>query len=649
MWSASSTAVDKVRLRKAQVDPSVARLRLSHLLSSVLLQPPAMPPSAVLVVRSMQDPLPGRIAKEFASTAAPSAEWESAARSQLGALYARAARPAAGPVPPSAEAVLFADYGELLACLALDFSATPANSWWWKSALRHFSSRLSRDWVEVWAEHPVYVPSALQHLGEQGEAAAVLERITAAQAWRLLHAVVCAFGLSESDLAVNPMMQSQPPLGESQAPASIVTAAPTPTEHHDQQKPNSEHTGGALHPPWEFYVEASSIPVQLGVARRALLGISLLLRRAPRVASSAAFALRLRSWLVAERERENRPADGDASSSAAQALPAIWVQPQVEDKKVSESPVRVSDSRPVEPAAETTVADASPLVSREKSSPPVSDPKSGGELPLLPATRSSADPTAENAREQSQLQLANGCRTSLGGILYLIHFLRQSQLLGFETGLGGWALLELLARCLLGRAFTVVADDPIWTALTLLDGRAPGAPAGDGFHPQLVYEAPDSWGLGLASPTHYVRFRSTRMEIWHPEGFLLLDSQDHAHLAKFSPLTRLTRQQQRIRRDVAQVSPVDLPLSPELRRFLHFILPYARWRLHAALQEMSLPEALLRAGTLYISRTHIDLVMGMPQISVPVRIAGLDANPGWIPELGRVITFHFVQEGFGYD
>lgn len=64
---------------------------------------------------------------------------------------------------------------------------------------------------------------------------------------------------------------------------------------------------------------------------------------------------------------------------------------------------------------------------------------------------------------------------------------------------------------------------------------------------------------------------------------------------------------------------------------------------------MSLPEALLRAGTLYISRTHIDLVMGMPQISVPVRIAGLDANPGWIPELGRVITFHFVQEGFGYD
>jgi hypothetical protein len=60
-------------------------------------------------------------------------------------------------------------------------------------------------------------------------------------------------------------------------------------------------------------------------------------------------------------------------------------------------------------------------------------------------------------------------------------------------------------------------------------------------------------------------------------------------------------------------------------------------------------EVLLRPGTLYVSATHVDVVMGMKQVSLPVRLAGLDANPGWVPELGRVVTFHFVQEGFGRE
>ncbi len=89
--------------------------------------------------------------------------------------------------------------------------------------------------------------------------------------------------------------------------------------------------------------------------------------------------------------------------------------------------------------------------------------------------------------------------------------------------------------------------------------------------------------------------------------------------------------------------------SPELRRFLHFVLPYARWRLQRALNGTRLQEILLRAGTLYVTRTHIDLVMGLKQVSVAARLAGLDANPGWVPELGRVITFHFMQEGFGHE
>jgi hypothetical protein len=31
----------------------------------------------------------------------------------------------------------------------------------------------------------------------------------------------------------------------------------------------------------------------------------------------------------------------------------------------------------------------------------------------------------------------------------------------------------------------------------------------------------------------------------------------------------------------------------------------------------------------------------MDQVDIAVRLAGLDANPGWVPSLGRVVTFYY--------
>jgi hypothetical protein len=82
MSAADSTTVERVRLRQSRAEPTVARLRLSHLLASVELRAPAMPPSAILMVRSMADPLPGRITQDFGPGARASADWERAARPQ---------------------------------------------------------------------------------------------------------------------------------------------------------------------------------------------------------------------------------------------------------------------------------------------------------------------------------------------------------------------------------------------------------------------------------------------------------------------------------------------------------------------------------------------------------------------------------------
>lgn len=50
---------------------------------------------------------------------------------------------------------------------------------------------------------------------------------------------------------------------------------------------------------------------------------------------------------------------------------------------------------------------------------------------------------------------------------------------------------------------------------------------------------------------------------------------------------------------------------------------------------------LRRPAMLWITRTHVDISFPLAQIDLQVRLAGLDRNPGWVPALGRVVTFYF--------
>ncbi|MFL6107560.1 MAG: hypothetical protein ACJ72L_11395 [Marmoricola sp.] len=52
-------------------------------------------------------------------------------------------------------------------------------------------------------------------------------------------------------------------------------------------------------------------------------------------------------------------------------------------------------------------------------------------------------------------------------------------------------------------------------------------------------------------------------------------------------------------------------------------------------------ETFIRPGTVLISRTHVDVVLRIDQIDLAARACGLDQDPGWVPELGRIVLFHF--------
>lgn len=50
---------------------------------------------------------------------------------------------------------------------------------------------------------------------------------------------------------------------------------------------------------------------------------------------------------------------------------------------------------------------------------------------------------------------------------------------------------------------------------------------------------------------------------------------------------------------------------------------------------------IVRRGRLYCTATHVDLVLELSGLSFEARRAGLDASPGWVRDLMRVVAFHF--------
>src|SRR4051812_47247388 len=106
--------VEVGRLRvHGDTEPLRLRLGIERVLGAADLNGTRLPPAAVLVVRTLHDPLPGRL---DVSRARPDRDWEQRVRDELDDLVLRAARPASGSAEPGAPAVVFADRAELLAC-----------------------------------------------------------------------------------------------------------------------------------------------------------------------------------------------------------------------------------------------------------------------------------------------------------------------------------------------------------------------------------------------------------------------------------------------------------------------------------------------------------------------------------------------------
>jgi hypothetical protein len=296
-----------------------------------------------------------------------------------------------------------------------------------------------------------------------------------------------------------------------------------------------------------------------------------------------------------------------------------------------------------------------------------------------------------NESAVTRRRLADGVPTRLGGVWYLINLMAYLDLPDcFEdeghlaSRLGAWGTLEALARALLANGDSALLEDPLWLALAELSGRQPGEALGTGLPEDADFRLPFAW-LAHSDPgdpsTYAWASDGQQLRLWSQEkSYLLVEvargplepaAQAAMELRRYrgdAPLQR-DRQQavgvrtspqptayrkdappplDRQRFDDAPLAHLEGPLmaglSPSLRRWLERVIPYLRWRLRRALPGGGADdpgEWLCQPGQLYVTSTHVDLVMSLDVVSVPIRLAGLDRDPGWLPEFGRVIKFYF--------
>ena len=202
-----TTFLRKVTVRTSEPDALAVRTQFERAMALVDLHPASLPRSAILCVRALRDcsrRLSFRATPDFAALN----RWRQTTVAALDTLARGAARPSRGPVPATAEAVLFADETELLACLALDWCRGRfAEHWWWRGL---FANRPCPSWTAAWLEKPEFIPAAVELVAEQQEVDSLARNVASAEARQLLAAVVERFGLREVAVVLSRAEGNQP-------------------------------------------------------------------------------------------------------------------------------------------------------------------------------------------------------------------------------------------------------------------------------------------------------------------------------------------------------------------------------------------------------------------------------------------------------
>jgi hypothetical protein len=471
------TSIGRLRVRVAARDATAVRMRSESLLRTVDLQPAWLPSQAILCIRSLPDPLPGTF--DLGGRASvPPLSWQHAARESIERLARRAVRPALEFVPAAADAVLFLDRAEVLACAARDLvRGMLAREWWWPRLVDVHAGLAPI--VREWLQEARSVPAAMALLARRrDEIVAVAQAIARDDARRIVEAVLREHAL--------------PSL------AQAIVAALTTTEREVVVPRRAR----IARPRWVEVVPEVDEPSLL-IEQRLLLAATLLLQRAPAIVRARSFETAIVRWIAMEREEA---ADRPMTIATMREKPASRRRWQVG-----------TQSREAEAVIETRRRQAILRTSRAPGTEPMARMTSGAsgamiEVPSALAPVDAETPSVQpGERRRSELLLEVDFDSDFAGALFLFNV---GIALGFYSdftspaqqgiGLDIFLFVDRLARALTGKKF---ARDPMhaflkrpaprWTHSRVL-AAYPNAPRRDAWITAIANHLRLRHGSGLA-------------------------------------------------------------------------------------------------------------------------------------------------------
>lgn len=591
----TATHLANLRLHTAEADSPALRLAVARELGGADLTPPGLPPSAVMLVRRLEDPQPGSFG---AGGFRPPPAWERALRERLGETARRAVRPDRwGRLPADASAVVFADAAELLACRLRSLAAGEPEPWWTARLSPEIGGGpIARDPVALLTKEIRELPAVFQRLAEWGAALPVLQSIREPEVKGLLGAMVNEWSLPTT-------LVGHPPSFETATEKHQVKGALVEAELAES-RPAGE-LGRAVveqeEDPWAPWLPPQLARASLPPAVRALAGVAFGLARFPSRLRSPVLAAKAAAWWrQVEAGGDSEPESPSPRRTDPRSEHRPRSRPVLEVTETPRSPEHGQGAAPSSfaeaPAARRDRSERS-RESRDEVAPGTPDvPFSDIHAPegQPPPYLELLDDAVSGSESQQEIDPASAAfdsdplafldpsgdtfLTAWGGVFYLIHLLEDQGLpraaedeWHLETLAGPWGTLDLVARGLLAHRFPKIAGDPLWPVLEQLAG-------------------------------------------W-PEG-----------------------------RDVP---------PPRLGDWLEHALPALRDRLLLALDEDAEEEEgpdpierlLAVPARVHLTSSHLDVVTGLDQMWLPARRAGLDRNPGWLPDYGRVVLIHFTEHG----
>lgn len=651
--------INKLIARGSLCNQPIVRMRLTSQLSHANMQVSGMSPRAILLIRRLVDPCPRSLSTSD-SLLHPPVEWQQALNQALETYYRQAARPQHGRLPADVEAIVFKDTAEMLACFCQRKLDTAVADWWWPAIFKEVSGN-NFNLFTVLKEHILYLPELVASLHASHSEHALLHLLDKTQAWALSGLLLEAFDYSSLIIRLQQanmhFINEQLPQEDSETRSRRVkldtlNVAPVELEVDeaiDKNGSSSQHAdrGSYLHTLFTNILGNDSSAASGNCEHILLSGLARLLHQQPGLLSNRRFQQRLvDSWRGLDELNQASRVSNDLNAS-----------PEHDD---------------------VLQKDFNTLKHEDAIYP--SDIDSGQPFDKLPDKQdmnvaSENEIASQNNHDELQQSPAyedfykeTGFTTDYGGILYVLNLMHWLDLPAcFENDwrlasrISPWALLALLVHSLLEHA-NKLEKDPLWQFIRAMDAEA----VHDSDNREIIestprYCIPQQWFDAVHHDKETFRWceQEDSLYLWSAEGYLLVHTQRNSQASFIQAQYYLHKYLGNLPGALmSQGEPEQLPIetghftSPGLAcidPLPAYILPYIRYRLDLSSrlvnQQMlsaEMTNQLLQCRAhIYVTATHIDLVTPMENIVIAARRDGLDQDPGWLPWLGRVVSFHF--------